>query len=331
MNTLKWLRLWFSLQPWIDAGLVQIVRSPCDLNVDLLHESMRIQEAKFKSDLELARVLKESVGTLASEGPEAEEMRQFVMLCMSDDQIAAKALELYPGSNQFELQTFMAAIEEMRNEHPYYVSGATVRDTGVNELISSSSGANFYVAKLVAGAAGAHLLTDLPSRWKEIELDRKATGANLGAWTPFAKAFHNASFRFLENVPLGAALTLRQEQRLENMRSFLRRVWRAARSEYDFDEANAKALTDELNERIREAEHEWRKIDEDLLKWFSAESAAALAAVPTVATGGADWLAGGWIASGLGNLAIAWYKRRKFADRYPAAFFLGLKRESGSK
>jgi hypothetical protein len=60
--------------------------------------------------------------------------------------------------------------------------------------------------------------------WKEVELDRSAAGIDVRAWSPFAKALQESDLKVLDNVPLRAALTLREENRLESLRLFLRKV-----------------------------------------------------------------------------------------------------------
>ena len=86
-------------------------------------------------------------------------------------------------------------------------------------------------------------------------------------WSPFAKAFHRLEINYLENVPLKAALRLRNDGRLQDMRGFLRKIWNAAGDD-SFAEANVENLASELLEKVREAEGEWSKIDRDLLKWL---------------------------------------------------------------
>jgi hypothetical protein len=325
MTTLQWVRLWLALAPWIDAGLVQFVRRPDDINGGLLHEAMKAQKRKFDSNPEFARIIKDTMSLVEGERAEAQDMKELIAISKSDPEIVASYVAMNPKADQFEIDRFMAAIARRREEHPYYVHGATPRDTGQGELLMTSTGSNFYIAKLVAASAGAHLITDLPSRWKEVEIDREAEGAGLGSWTPFAKAFQAAPLKVLGNVPLSAALTLRKEERLDDMRRFLKRVWKASRANDEMSDANGEALKDELIERIREADHEWRKIDQELVKWFTVQSGAAVAALPRVGTGGASWLAGGWMLGAVGAFGNAWYQRARFHRRYPAAFFLTLK------
>src|SRR5690606_31545966 len=95
------------------------------------------------------------------------------------------------------------------------------------------------------------------------------------------------NLRVLNNVPLEMALRLRSENRLESLRLFLRKIWKACRDSDEFSERNAVALSAELNDEIAKARDEWSKIDQELLKWVApmvgAElvSAAALNMVPS--------------------------------------------------
>jgi hypothetical protein len=198
-------------------------------------------------------------------------------------------------------------------------------DGKVSQLIVTTSGASYDMAKRIAALTKSHLITDLPSRWKEIELDRSEAGIDVGNWSAFAKAFHNVDIRYLNNVPLDLALRLRQEGRLEPLRLFLRKVWRSAGPETSYDPSAAENLAAELHEKIREAEDEWAKIDRDLLKWLRGIGTLA---APFVVKSGGEWLAAAVAAvtAGVGSLAVAAHQRAGFENRYPAGFFLKLKK-----
>ena len=327
MNTLRCLRLWMELVPWIGAGLLGFIRSPEDFNHELYKEGMRVQKEKVEKNPDLARALEESLPD--DDSDEVLDLKRLEVLSRTDADIVARYVEDHPTADQREIELLMRSVGAMRDEHPYYVHGASPRDTGVGELLMQSTGTNYYIAKLVAGATGAHLITDIPSRWKEVEMDRGAIGAELGGWTPFSKAFQNVSFKFLNNVPLAAALHLRKQDRFDNMRSFLRRVWKESRADDELSEGNAQALADELLHHINEADDEWRKINADVVKWWTGSSAGILAATPgVIAQGGGAWLAGGWALSCAGMYGMAWSQRRRFYKRYPAAFFLSLRDRS---
>ena len=167
----------------------------------------------------------------------------------------------------------------------------------------------------------SHIVTDFRSRWKEVELDRKAAGIDLQGWSPFAKALHESELKILSNVPLAAALTLREEHRLESLRLFLRKVWKSCRDPDEFSSANAVNLSAELREEVAKANEEWEKIDRDLLKWLGGTGAML------VTSGVVGFVPAATAAAitGVTGLIQSRIRRSTFKDRYPAGFFLGLK------
>ncbi len=169
-------------------------------------------------------------------------------------------------------------------------------------------------------------MTDLRVRWREIEVDRSESGIDAEAWSPFAKAFNGVPFKFLDAVPLDAALAIRREGRLEPMRNFLRKVWGATSKTSPFDDANIPALAGELDEKIREADSEWRKIDRDLIKLVAAQTIGGLlAAGPLVASGYAAWLGAAATLAGVGDLVQSTMRRTEYRLEYPAGFFVDLR------
>jgi hypothetical protein len=138
----------------------------------------------------------------------------------------------------------------------------------------------------------------------------------------------NTPLRYLNNLRLDHALTLRKEGRLESLRAFLKTVWKDASTENEFNSKNALLLAEELGERIREAEQEWKQIDSDLLKIVGAAAVGGLlAAGPLIAAGHAYFLAAAVAVAGAGPIINSTRQRRSFPDRFPAAFFMKIKEE----
>jgi hypothetical protein len=216
----------------------------------------------------------------------------------------------------------MDYIKAKRDADPNVLEPA---EYGESSLEKMGSGANYEVAKFTADLSNSYLVTDLYMTWKEIELDRDQHSAQNKAWAPFAKAVQAAPFSYLDRVTLREALILRREGRLERFRSFFGKVWRDAVRGDEYDEANAVALADELHEKVREAQDEWKQIDRDLLKMIAPASAALLtAAGPLIASGHAGFLAAATVALGGGTLTWSSMRRRGFADKFPAAFFMKI-------
>lgn len=100
-----------------------------------------------------------------------------------------------------------------------------------------------------------------------------------------------------------------------------RRVWISCSTNDGFDKNNIENLSAELIEHINIAEAEWRKIDENLVKWFGSES--VLGTTIAVSVGSAFWIpAIAVAAAGMVNLGQSTVARHRFMPRYPAAFFI---------
>ena len=156
-------------------------------------------------------------------------------------------------------------------------------------------------------------------------MDRSLNNAESRVWSPFAKALQESPLKFLNNLHLKHALKLRNEGRLESLRSFLLKVWKHARTEEPFDEANARLFAEELREEVSFAKEEWDKIDQDLIKIVGGETGAGLlAAGPLIAAGHGLFVGAAAAAVGAATLAALYKRRRHFPDRFPAAFFMNI-------
>src|SRR5436189_254408 len=127
------------------------------------------------------------------------------------------------------------------------------------------------MARIMADASGSHIITDIPFRWKEVELHRKDFGVEESEWEPFSKAVQELNWKRLEKVHLNDAFRLREAERLEDMRAFLRRIWRDAATPEKWSGRVATEMAEELQLEYRKAESEWKAIDTDLIKWTATE------------------------------------------------------------
>lgn len=319
-QTLKNVNFWFALLPWIEAGIVALIRPPSDFNPRLNWAIMEAQTKKFEENEELKKASNESVDELRSRHTHKLAHRQ-LLLGAPDSYLRAKFEELDLGKNGLTVDDFLKSIQEEREQDPDFLEPMGPKSEA--QLYMMSSGASYPSAAMTANITGSYLFTDLHVRWREIELDRESHSAENKIWAPFAKALQNASLRYLNNLRLEHALTLRKEGRLESLRGFLGKVWKEASTDNQFDDKNAILLAEELTERIRAAEQEWKEIDRDLLKIVGGTAVGGLlAAGPLIAAGHGAFLAAAVGVAGAVPLVSSTLKRRSFPDRFPAAFFM---------
>jgi hypothetical protein len=166
-----------------------------------------------------------------------DEYMEHIRLSVPDEWYRKAARESKPDATDEEIDGLIQYLRIKRDSHPYFLDPEEGKSR--DEIMHFSSGTNYEQAKMISHHSGWYVMTDLRSRWQEIELDRAEAGANPREWSALAKAFQGVPFRFLDSVPLDAALALRRSGRLEAMRSFLRKTWKATAKAELFDEANA--------------------------------------------------------------------------------------------
>lgn len=323
-NAMRWAMLWLLLMPWIDAGIVEFIKTPGDLDTALEFQAMEVTKQRYAKHPELQPRREETEPLFKLQ---EQRFKQDFMLGMPDDYIRRTYREFKPEASADDVERLVAYIQRQRDADPFFVDTIDKKPKG--ELIQVTSGASYEMAKLTAMLTGSFIMTDIPSRWREIQLDRAEAKVDPERWSPFAKAFQGLPFKYLNAVPLPAALELRHHGRLERMRGFLRRVWHSSAEGDEFADANVPQLAAELQHEVGEADAEWKAIDRELLQWFGTELVGGLlAAGPAIALGGAEWVGFGLAAGGLTNLVVSTMKRTAHLTRYPAGFFAKL--ESGA-
>lgn len=321
-QTLKNVRFWISLYPWIEEGIVEIIRTPTDFDSKLNWDSLKSQQKKFEENEELKQAAKRSVSELFER--HGNEIKRQLFLSSPNEYLKRIINELGLVKKGFKVEDFIDEIEKEREQNKDFLE--PLGKDNISQFDIFSTGASYDIAKLTSNLTNSYLVTDIYSKWKEIELDREENNATHDEWAPFAKAFQKIELKYLNNLKLDHALTLRKEERLVSLRVFLRKVWKAARSPDTFNEANVQLLSEELGEEIKIAEEEWKHIDRDLLKWFGAEFGAGfLAAGPLIASGNGYFLAAAMASAAAIKLGVTQSERKSFQTKFPAAFFLKLK------
>lgn len=290
-QTLKNVNLLLSLLPWIEAGIVEMIRTPADFDPSFNWEAMLRQEKKFDENKELQGAIAKSVDEMSDRHIESESFRH-MLLSAPDEHIRRLYGELELENPEITEDQFIAYINHLR-ENDFDFLEPMESGKGSAQLHMMSTGANYEVARVTSGITNSYLVTDIASKWKEIEFDREEHSPENATWAPFAKSIQDTQFRYLNNVNLTHALRLRKEGRLENLRNFMHRIWREASSEKPFDAVNAEILGRELSEEVRKADVEWKEISRNLAKIIGAGTTTGLlAAGPLISLGHGEFLAG---------------------------------------
>ena len=322
-QTLRNVNFWLTLAPWIKEGLVEIIRTPAEFDHKLQWISMKEQERKFAESAELQKAQRITADELKNRHIEKWKYRD-LFLSLPDDALIDQLEKFADPANGVTLEGLLAHVRKQRDNDPDFLEVAATNEKDA-QLSMVTTGPMYNVARLTASLTGSYLVTDLTSKWKEIEIDRGGRSTETDIWSPFAKAFQETELKYLNDVSIGDAFRLRQEDRLGSMRSFLRRVWQQACNPGSFDKVNGSLLADELEAQVAIAKTEWDKIDEDLLKTaVGGTGAGLLAAGPLIESGHGLFLAAASLVGGAATLAASALRRHRFPDQFPAAFFLRL-------
>jgi len=324
-QTLRNVNFWFRMAPWIESGIVEIIRTPADFTKYLYWTSFKKQEKKFEENKRLQEALDRTLDDQYE--PIKREMAfRTLILSIPDDKIedfynnVSSEVEL-----DMSLEEFTSFIYKSRDKDPDFLEPLK-SDGSKSELYILSSGANYEIARITSNLTGSYLVTDIYSKWVEIEIDRESNNTYNNDWEPFVKAFQNLKLKYLNNLDLDHALNLRKEARLENLRVFLKKVWDSARTGDPCSEQNIKLLRDELIDEVKKAEAEWDEIDKNVLKRLGKDLSKTLMATgPAIATGSVQFVAAALVVSSVANIYTSTGERKSFPDKYPAAFFFNLK------
>jgi len=314
-NTIQDIRTWINLYPWINAGIVNIIRNPCDFNYPLTLECFDKSEKRNNEYPELKEIIKIIPTEIK------KDLEQWHLLLQPDIKIIQDLKNV--GINYSD-NDILKTINKIRADHPYFVSLEHSK-YGKERLFAYKGGANFDMAKLIASALNSHLITDIEYRWKEITIEHKSLNIKQNHWSSFSKAFQSIDFSFLNNVKVEDALEIRKENYLDNLRTFLSKIWINCTQENMFDEKSIFLLEEELKHHINESEIEWNEIKRKYFKKIGIGSAVTIGASEAIASGSAVFMIGSLLINGLTNLGISWLEKKNFPKKYPASFFLKLK------
>ena len=306
-TTFHYVLLWLQLLPWIEKGIVKIIREPGDFDYQLKKSTWEISRNRSEN----SEVLKTAMANQEIPKDLEDYFNEQFSLSHPDEFWTDKI-----SNDEISEDDIRSFLKEKRENSLYYV------DVGrQSQLLAWSSGTNYEMGKYICGITKSHIITDLSYRWKEMEYDRNINGVHIDEWSPFSKAIQGTELKHLNGLTFQDLLKLREDGYLDDMRAFLRRVWSSCSSGESFDENNIENLSAELTEHINIADAEWRSIDSNLVKWFGSESIMGTAIGVSVATAG--WIpAVAVAAAGAVNLGSSAIARHRFMSRYPAAFFI---------
>ena len=150
-QTLRNVNFWFSLVPWIDAGIVEIIRTPADFDPKLKWESLKHQLKKFEENLELKKAAEESVQELKRRHRDKLAFED-LLLSAPDSYIKQKYYELGYDGEGLTADEFLEHIHRKRERDPNLLEPISP-DSKTGQLRMMSTGTSYDIARLTANIA----------------------------------------------------------------------------------------------------------------------------------------------------------------------------------
>lgn len=316
--TLRYIRLMLSLFEWIERDIVWIIRPPSDFSHEVKWNLLRAQE-KFAATIPgFHELLEQQVAEIKESKSEKDFERFSLLLSLPDKELRGLLRKTSPNITQYQLDSTVRQVQKERDEHPYFIE--PYGPDNPSEMHIMTTGMSYLESRLAASVLGSHLVTDMRTRWREIEFGREQAEIDDGRWSPLAKAISKLQIKTLDKADLEFALQLRKDGLLVEFRSFLRKLWTSIDPENEFDDRLAADLEANISEEVAKAREEWDMIGEKLLRQGGGY---VLGAAGLVASGQVH-LALAAVGKSAIEVGVALWDRSKFRYRHPAAIFLDL-------
>lgn len=309
----------FQVAPWIEAGIVQLIPDPGEINRELRWATADLAGERWKGrEPEQA-----DVAVLHEVG--RSDLRRF-LFALDERTILGQIERSGQRLNDEQRKSVVRYARQQLAADPLAWERANGDDPSIGQLQLVRGGTNLETALLIADVTGAFPYTNLRSRWRELMDARDELSETARVWTPLANTIQALEFKFLNNVDVEFAASMRDDGRLEGFRSFLRTVGKQASEVKTLSSLDAfvRDSSDALIGEHQKAVAEWGSIQESYLKWMGS---GALAAATGFMTGHLSLNAAALSASTMHithQLLLRHMRKARFRKSNPMSVFIDL-------
>ncbi len=330
-DTLKLIYFAARIEPWIRAGLVTLIPDPGDFDPEL---EQRTEELAKKRLLSLGEEeVRSSLKVFTEDMASFSEDTIRYLACFQETEVINLLRKANPKITEQEITDKLTQLKQFGEDDPLALEEAP--DQIGNQLLVGRTGVNTEMSLYISEITGAFPYTSLQIKWRDLLRMGGELSATAKVWTPLTKAFQDLEFKFLNNVDSRFACAMRADGRLEDLRVFLRRLWKTIDGSPEADKIDtlARDFRDELTHEYHKAEAEWSKINQDLINWAGGTGVTGLGIMGlagAVVTG--NMLLGLpsllFIPAGVSKLVDARTKRTQFRKTTPMSVFIDLSKKN---
>jgi hypothetical protein len=153
-QTLKNVNFWMSLLPWIQNGIIEIIRTPADFDHRLNWESMLKQKKKMEESVELKEAMEISVKEYEKRHFEKQAYTD-LLLSAPDSYIEGLIKKLDLEKDGYTGKDFLNYVKKQRERDPNFLEPYSLESKG--NLNVFTTGANHEIAKLTSSITRSYI------------------------------------------------------------------------------------------------------------------------------------------------------------------------------
>jgi hypothetical protein len=316
-DTLKIIYFLHKVEPWIRAGVVTLIPDPGDLNIRFKWEAAGLAQQRRGSR-------SPHVDDLAEGREHGREDAMRTIRALPRETLLRLVEKSGAKLSDEQKDMFVAHTKQQLRDDPLALEQPPGSSIEGGQMMSFRGGTNLETALLISEITGAFPYTNLRTHWEDLLSAHDELSESARRWSPFAEAFRSLDFRFLENIDPRFVQRLREEERLGQFRSLLRKIGTGASDVTDLNQLDdyVRSCKDELISEHKKAEAEWDKIGEDVVKWVGGSALGGLIVGgqlnPSMAAIAAT------TAAGITQLGLRYFKRAQFRKTNAMSVFIDL-------
>ena len=197
------------LEPWIRAGIIELIPSPVDYDYKLKMETFKLAEIRLKDWTPSQEDIEES------EPYTIRETMRFLSNLPKEAMIQ-HIKNTTPNINDKEVETLIQHFENDRKNDPYALNQTFNGEEKVGQFNLMRTGANLEMALYLSQLTGAYPYTNIRKSWEELLTSKDDLNETSKMWTPLTKAFQQLDFNFLNNVNVNFIQNLKEKDRIQS-------------------------------------------------------------------------------------------------------------------
>ena len=267
IDTYKLINFLYLLGPAVNSGLVKFVVNPGLFDDNLQLDFLSAAYARTRGK----EVSNETIESLREEY--AKELHK-VIRAESAEIREQELRQICPHMTDQEITLTLPYFEQLAKEKTSVIMTDEVERQLVEvgaQILAVRAGVNTDTALHLCQYTGAMPFTNIAWRWQELLTASKDSQTSSEGFAALTQAFKELDFNFLNNIDRGFISEFHSLNRLDSMRSYMRRIWQAADSDTN-EEAIFNSLQSELTTEHQKAEGEWARIRQETKQWIARVS-----------------------------------------------------------